>query len=159
MIAALFFLVAAFAHVDLIDEQFEIPASDWRYVPRAVSPEPAFVDCVFQADRADARVRLVLLSQDDLNSWRIGHEHDEIAATPVGPHGVLRVSVRHTDTYIAVENRGSRPAAVRLRVFLEQANVRYLSRNRRLAVILISFGVFFAIVTLSARRLLQAVRR
>jgi hypothetical protein len=158
MIAALLFL-AAFSHLDLIDETFEIPAGDWRYVPRAVIQEPGQVDCVFQSDRTDAQVRLVLLSQADLNLWRMGRDHEEMGATPVGPRGVLRMLVHAPDTYVAIENRGSRPARVRLRVFLEQPNVRYLSKGRKLAVILISFSVFFAIVTLSARRLLKGVKR
>ncbi|HTQ52985.1 MAG TPA: hypothetical protein VMI94_00905 [Bryobacteraceae bacterium] len=158
MIAVLL-LLAAFSRVDLIDEHFEIPASDWRYVPRALTHDPAIVDCVFQADRPDAQVRLVMLSEADLNAWRMGRDHEEAATTPVGPRGLLRVSVHDPDTYIAIENRGTRAAGVRLRIFLEQANVRYLSRSRQLAVILISFGVFFGIVTFSARRLLKAIRR
>ena len=107
----------------------------------------------------DLRVVLEFFSESDLNAWRFGHDHDEIATTPIGPRGYLRISVHDPDTYIAIENRGSRTAGVRLRVFLERANVRYLSRRRHLAVILISFGVFFAIVTFSARRLLKAIRR
>jgi hypothetical protein len=159
MIAALLFLLAASSQVDLIDENFEIPASDWRYVPRPLTPEPAMLDCLFQSDRPDARVRLVLLSQADLNDWRVGREHDEIAATPAGPRGTLRVPVHDPDTYVAIENRAPQPVRVRLRVFLEQPRVRYLSRGRQLAVIVISFGVFFAIVSLSARKLLKAIRK
>ncbi|HLY19177.1 MAG TPA: hypothetical protein VKR61_18240 [Bryobacteraceae bacterium] len=158
MIAALL-LLAAFARVDLIDESVEIPASDWRYMPHPVSAEPGQLDCIFQADRPDARVRLVLLTQADLNLWREGHDHEETGATPVGPRGVLRLLVHDTGTFVAIENRGSQPVHVRLHVFLERPNVRYLSRNRQLAVILISFGVFFAIVTWSGRRLLRGIRR
>lgn len=159
MTAALLFLLAAFSQVDLIDENFEIPASDWRYVPRPLTPQPAMLDCGFQSDRPDARVRLVLLSHADLNAWRVGREHDEIAATPAGPRGMLRVPVHDPDTYVAIENRAPQPVRVRLRVFLEQPQVRYLSRGRQLAVIVISFGVFFAIVSLSARKLLKASRK
>ena len=159
MVAALLLLMTAFLSVDLIDEKFEIPASDWRYVPRPVTADPAVVDCVFVADRTDAQVRLVLLSQADLNAWRVGQDHEEIATTPVGPRGVLRVSLHDPDAYMAIENRGRQPAGVRLRVFLEHPNVRLLSRGRRLAVILISFGVFFTIVIFSARRLLKAIGR
>lgn len=159
MIAALLFLLALAPHPDLIDEHFEIPASDWRYVPRAITQEPAMVDCVFQADRPDAQVRLVLLTHEDLNAWRLGRDHEEIAATPAGPSGMLRIPVHDLDTYVAVENRAPRPARVRLRVFQEQPRVRYLSQGRQLAVIIISFGVFFAIVTFSARKLLKALRR
>jgi hypothetical protein len=158
MIAALLFLLAAFPRLDPIDENFEIPANDWRYVPRPLTTEPAMVDCVFQCDRTDARVRLVLLGRDDLNAWRAGRDHDEVAATPASARGTLRLPVHDADTYVAIENRGSRPVGVRLRVFIEQAQVRYLSRGRQLAVIVISFGVFFAIVSLSARKLMQSLK-
>jgi hypothetical protein len=159
MIAALFFLLAAFSRVDQIDETFEIPARDWRYVPGPVTLQPAMVDCLFQSDRTDARVRLVLLSRADLNAWRVGRDHDEIAGTPAGPSGTLRMSIHDPDTYVAIENRAPRPVQVRLRVFLEEPDVRYLSRGRQLAVIVVSFGVFFAIVSLSARKLLKAARK
>lgn len=157
MIAVLL-LLAALAPVDLIDQNVEIPAGDWRYVPRAVTQEPAQVDCVFQSDRPDAQVRVVLLSHADLDAWRVGRDHEEIATTTVGPRGVLRIPLHDVDSYLAIENRGTRPVRVHLRVFLEHANVRYLSRQRQLAVIVISFGVFFAIVTLSARRLLRGIK-
>ena len=159
MIAALLFLLAAFSRVDLVDENFEIPASDWRYVPRPLTQQPAMLDCVFQSDRPEAQVRLVLLSHADLNAWRVGRDHEEIAATPAGPSGALRISVHDEDTYVAIENRAPKPVRVRLRVFLEQPQVRYLSRGRQLTVIVISFGVFFAIVSLSARKLLKAIRQ
>jgi hypothetical protein len=157
MIAALFFLLAAFARVDLIDENFEIPANDWRYVPRPLTQEPAMVDCAFQSDRPHTQVRLVLLSEADLNLWRAGRDHQEIAATPPGSRGALRMAVHDADTYVAIENRTPEPVRVRLRVFLEQPQVRYLSRGRQLTVIVISFGVFFAIVSLSARKLLKSI--
>jgi hypothetical protein len=159
MIAALLLLLAAFPRADRIDETFEIPARDWRYVPRPLIEQPAMVDCVFQSERPGARVRLVLLSLADLNAWRAGRDHEEIAATPAGPRGALRMSVHDADTYVAMENRAAQPVRVRLRVFLEQPSVRYLSRGRQLAVIAISFGVFFAIVSLSARKLLKAIRQ
>lgn len=158
MIAALL-LFAALSQVDIVDQNVEIPANDWRYVPRPVTREPAMVDCVFQAARPDARVRLALLGAADLAAWRIGRDHDEIAATPLASHGALRVSIHDPDTYVVIENRSSQPVRVRLRVFLEQPHVRTLSRGRQLAVILISFGVFFAIVSLSARKLLKTVHR
>jgi hypothetical protein len=120
MIPAMLFLLAAFARADTIDENFEIPANDWRYVPRPLTQQPAMVDCVFQSDGPDAQVRLVLLSHADLNAWRVGREHEEIAATPSGPRGALHVPVHDLDTYVAIENRASRPVRVRLRVFLEQ---------------------------------------
>jgi hypothetical protein len=159
MIAALFLLLAAFARVDLVDEAFEIPAHDWRYVPRALTTQPAMVDCAFQSDRPDAQVRVVLLGRADLSAWRMGRDHEEIATTPAAARGTLRVAVHDPETYVAVENRGRQPARVHLRVFLELPRVRYLSRSRQLAVIVISFGVFFAIVSFSARKMLRGIRK
>jgi len=159
MIAVLLFLFAAFPQVDRIDENVEIPANDWRYVPRPLTQQAAIVDCFFQSSRPDARVKLVLLSGSDLNLWRLGRDHEEIAATPVGPRGALRLTVHDLDTYVAIENRAPQPVQVRLRVFLEQPRVSYLSRGRQLAVIVISFGVFFAIVSFSARKILKSIGR
>ena len=158
MTALLLFLLAAVSHVDLVNENYEIPANDWRYVPRPLTHEPAMADCIFQANRQDAQVRLVLLSREDLNLWRLGRDHDEISTTPAGSHGALRLSVHDPETYLAVENRGAQPVQVRLRVFLEQPSVRYLSTARRTVVILISFGVFAAMVSASARKLWKAAR-
>jgi hypothetical protein len=157
MIAALLFL-AAYLPIDLINESYEVPAHDWRYVPRPLVQEPVEVDCVFTAETRDAQARVALVSGEDLSAWRAGHEHDELATTAVGARGALRVLVHDSDTYVAIENRGQQPVRVHLRAFAEQPYVRYLSRQRKLAVILISFGVFFAIVTLSARRFLRGMR-
>ena len=155
----LLFLLAAFSRVELMDETFEVPANNWWYRDRPVTQEPGYVECVFEADEPDTRIRVVLLSREDLNAWGAGREHEEIGATAAGPRGALRVMVHDPDTYVAIENRGSRPVHVRLRAFLDRPNVRYLSKDRKLVVILISFGVFFAIVTVSARKLLKSISR
>jgi hypothetical protein len=62
-----------------------------------------------------------------------------------------------------VDNRDARPAAVHLRISLEFGAspgpaVTRLSSRRQLTVILISFAVFFGIVTFSARRLWRAIK-
>lgn len=159
MIAVLLLLLAASPRVEVVNENFEIPANDWRYVPRSLNREPAFVDCDFQSERPDARVRVALLSHEDLDARRTGRDYEELAATPAGPRGALRVAVHEAETYVVIENRAAQPVNVRLRVFLEEPQVRYLSRGRQLAVIFISFGVFFAIVSLSAMKLLKAIKK
>ena len=37
MMVALLFMLAVTPRADTIDETFEIPASDWRYVPRPLA--------------------------------------------------------------------------------------------------------------------------
>jgi len=156
MITVLLFLLAFPARVELLNENFEIPANDWRYVP--LNRESALVSCDFQSG-PDARVRVALLTRGELDARRAGRDYEEIGATPVGPRGILRVAVHEPDAYVLIENRAPQPAKVHLRVFLEEPQVRYLSRGRQLAVIVISFGVFFAIVSFSARKLLKAIRK
>jgi hypothetical protein len=158
MIAALVFLLAASQRVLLVDKTFEIPAMQWRYWDHSLSVEPALLSCQFESARRDTRVRVALVSRRELNAWLGGRDHDEMGSTPVGPNGMLRVAAHDAETYVVIENRGSRPASVHLRVFLEEAPVRHLSRGRQLTVVAISFGVFFAIVSLSARKLLRAVK-
>ena len=157
MIAALVFLAAS-PQVLLVDKVFEIPAMQWRYWDHSLSAGPALLSCYFESGRPDTRVRVALVSRGELDAWLSDRDHDEIGSTPVGPSGMLRVAAHDPETYVVIENLGPRPASVHLRVFLDEAAVRYLSRGRRLAVVAISFGVFFAIVSLSARKLLKAVR-
>ncbi|MCL4402099.1 MAG: hypothetical protein M1436_05475 [Acidobacteria bacterium] len=66
---------------------------------------------------------------------------------------------------MVLDNRaeGASAAKVRVRVWLEFSgkpgpHVGYLSPGRRVAAILISFGVFFGIVTWSAKKLLCAIK-
>jgi hypothetical protein len=62
-----------------------------------------------------------------------------------------------------VDNLGDSPAMVHLRVTLDFSRrgptVTQLSPQRQLAVVAISFAVFFGIVTFSARRLLRHLKR
>jgi hypothetical protein len=151
-------LLAAASRAELVDRVFDIPAAQWRYWDHPLNEEPALLGCEYLCDTRDSRVRVVLVSHEELNAWLAGHEHDEIAATEPGARGSLRLAVHEPDAYVVIDNRGPKAARVRLRVYLEEPPVRYLSRQRQLAVILISFGMFFAIVTLSARKLLKAMR-
>jgi len=158
MIAALLFLLAASTRVDLVDKVFEIPAMQWRYWDHSLSAEPALLRCVFESERPDTRVRVALVSRKELDAWLSGRDHDEIGSTAAGPRGTLRAVAHDPDAYVVIENLGPRPASVHLRIFLDEPPVRYLSRGRQLAVVTISFGVFFAIVSLSARKLLKAAK-
>jgi hypothetical protein len=158
MIVALVFLLATSPRPLLVDKAFQIPALQWRYWDHPLTAEPALLVCQFDSERADARVRVALVSRRELNAWLSGHDHEELGSTPVGPSGVMRVAAHDPETYVVIDNRGARPAAVHLRVFLDAASVRYLSRSRRLVVVVISFAVFFGIASFSARKLLKAAK-
>jgi hypothetical protein len=64
---------------------------------------------------------------------------------------------------VVLENGSAGSTSVKLRVTLDfsergRPQARYLSRERRLAVIAISLSVFFGIVFYSAKKLLGAMR-
>ncbi len=158
-------LLAAPASVELVDEVYQIPASQWRYVEIALKQQPALVSATFQVLTGSQQARIALMRREDLERLRGGQPHGVLAVTPVASHGNLSCYVRWPDDYaIVVDNRATQPSAVHLRISLEFGGspgpaVTRLSPRRQLAVILISFAVFFGIVTFSARRLWRAIKR
>jgi hypothetical protein len=157
-------LLFAGSRVELVDEAYTIPPSEWRYVQVELKQTPVTVQCDFQSK--DAQVRVALLSRDDLERLRADQPHGFLAASQPSTAGALSYQVHRAGNYaVVIDNRGLRaPVRVHLRVWLDFSpraaqGVRVLPPERRLAVILISFAVFFAIVTWSARKLLQATRR
>lgn len=158
--AALLVLVAPGSQT-LTDEVFQIPAKEWRYIAVTVKQVPARVDCDFRVISGAGAVRVALVNADGLDDWKRGNRNATGAPAPQG--GFSRV-VSVADEYaVIVENGGRGDASVRLRVSLDssgrgQPQAKYLSREKRLAVIVISATVFFAIVSYSAKKLLGAVR-
>jgi len=111
------------------------------------------------------RVRVALMRREDLERLREGLPHGVMEATAAAGAGTLAHLVAVPGDYaVVVDNRGGPAAKVHLRVWLDFAagqgpTVTRLSHDRRLVVIMISFAVFFGIVTWSARRLLRGMRR
>ena len=145
----------------LTDEVFQIPAKEWRYVALTVKEVPARVDCNFHVMSGAGAVRVALVNADGLDDWKHGNRN---AAGAPAPQGRFSRTVSVPDEYaVIIENSGRGDASVRLRVTLDssgrgQPQARYLSPERRLAVIAISATVFFAIVSYSAKKLLGAIR-
>jgi len=163
---ALFLLTAPSTSVVLVDELYQIPANEWRYVEVSLQQQPALVWADYRAEGGAKDVRVALLPREDLERLRGDRAHGWLAETEAGPSGGLRFRVREPGQYaIVVDNRaGDGPASVYLKVGLDFGQgrgpaVTTLSPHRQLAVILISFAVFFGIVTWSARRLLRNVGR
>jgi hypothetical protein len=152
--------------IDLVDEVYRIPANEWRYVEVSLRQQPALLSAELQSQAGSREVRAALLRRADLNRLRNDHPYGVLASTSPGPIGQLHYYIHDPGDYaVVLDNRDSdAPAAVRLRVWLDFSgrtgrDAETLSPQRRLTVILVSFAVFFGIVTWSARRLLQSVRR
>ena len=158
--------LAASSRVELVDEVYQIPANEWRYVELGLKQRPAFVDAHYEVRSGPPEVRLALVRGAELERMRREQPHGVLAVTRPGQSGSLEYGVQRPDDYaIVVDNRdGERAAAVHLRIWLDFARRRNpevgtLPPERQFVVILVSFAVFFAVVTWSAQRLLRFVRR
>jgi hypothetical protein len=163
MILACFLLLSA-SRVELVDEVYRIPAQEWRYVEVGLTQRPALVTATYEVTSGPPELRFALLRSEDLQKLREGAPHSVMDVTPVGSAGNLRHQVRERGEYVLViDNQGRAEASVRTRIWLDFGargpTVTQLSPRRQMAIILISFAVFFGIVTFSARRLLKVVRR
>jgi hypothetical protein len=164
MIPLAFMLLLAASRVELVDEVYEIPANEWRYVELGLTQRPALVSATYDVSAGPRELRLALLRNEDLEKLRAGSPHSVLQVTPAAGAGRLLYQVREPGGYVLViDNQGRSPASVRTRIWLDFGPrgpvVTQLSPRRQIAVILISFTVFFGIVTFSARRLLRGVRR
>ena len=168
---ACFVLLFASTSVELVDEVYQIPPAEWKYVEVNLRQNPALVAASFQvapgATSGSDKVRLALMTRADLAHLREGLPHGLLAVTALGNAGALAFRVREPGDYVlVVDNRASqaRPAAVHLRIALDFASpfapeVTRLSRQRQTTVIVLAFAFFFAVVTYSARKLLRAAKR
>jgi len=167
MIALSLILLAASTHVDLVTEVVRIPAGDRRYIEVGLKQRPAFVSADYTVEPGSGEVRLALVEREQLERLpgKPGSgplPEGVLAITPPGRSGRLRYRTQVRGEYaVVIDNRlGTRAAAAHLRVSLDFGGrpgpeVTRLSPARQLTVIAITFAVFFAIVSYSARRLLH----
>jgi hypothetical protein len=157
-------LLAAPTSIELVDEVYQIPANQWRYVDFTLKQQPALVSATFQVLAGSPQARIALMRGLDLERLRDGQPHGILAVTPLASSGHLDYYVHRPDDYaIVVDNHAAKSSAVHLRISLAFGGspgpaVTRLSPRRQQAVILIGFAVFFGIVGYSARRLWRVVK-
>jgi hypothetical protein len=153
-------LLLAGSRLNLVDEVYQIPAEDWRFVQLGLNQQSARVFAHYRVEEGSPQVDLSLLRREDLELMTRGERHGTQESTRQGGKGDLSYQVRDLGEYcFVIANHGKTPARVHLRVWLEFSGVTQLSPARQRNVILVSFAVFFAIVSFSAHRLLRYVRR
>jgi hypothetical protein len=161
--AALLLLFFASEQQTLLDEVFQVPPAEWRYVPLTLKQPPVTVNYEFHVISGGGPVRVVLVNQEGLDALRHG-DRDPLRSGPFQKQGAFSRLISVPDEYaVVVENRGPGGAGVRLRISLDfseqgRPQARYLSPGRRWAVIGISASVFLAIVFYSARKLRGVLR-
>ena len=165
MIALWILMLAASPIVDVVDEVYQIPANEWRYVELGLNQKPAMVNARYAVQSGSDEVRIALMRREDLEHLREGSPHGVIEETDPGSSGGFIPRVRGAGDYVVVvDNEGGKAASVHLRIWLDYGvqaapEMTRLSPRRQLVVILLSFATFFGIVTWSARQLLKGIRR
>ena len=164
---ACFVLLAASTSVELVDEVYQIPPAEWKYVEVNLRQNPALVTASFHVQSGAGNVRLALMTRADLERLREDLPHGLLAVTGIGKSGALNFRIREPGDYVlVVDNRSSKaqPAAVHLRIALDFARpsgpvVTRISPQRQLTVMVLAFVFFFGVVAYSARKLLRAAKR
>jgi hypothetical protein len=164
---ALLLLAGAFHDINVVDQTYQIPAGNWRYIDSEDwhFPEPEWRDrsAIIRASyvvESGPPVRLLLMDRASLDSLRHGADAAPLQQTAAAALGVLRHRIGSpADCILVLENRGSpQTATVHLLVTLDSWEASELSPRRKLIVLAVSFGVFFGLVTYSAARLWKVFR-
>ena len=157
-LAPLFLLFASQSPV-LLDEVFEIPASQWRFVPVTPRQTPARIECDFRVVSGNAPVRIVLMDEEEFRQLKSGDRQLLGSAEPAARGMVDRTVSVAREVAVVLENHEARgPIRVALRVTERHLMASQLSPRRRSAVIVISVAAFLAIVIYSGRKLRAAIR-
>jgi hypothetical protein len=158
-------LAAAASHVSLVDEVYQVPAGEWKYIELDQKQVPVTVLCRYSVQSGSPDLRLALMRRAEIEKLREDHPHGVLSFTPPGAMGRMNHTLSEPGEYaVVLDNRNARrPAQVRLAVSLafgaRGPTVTYVPRERQLTVIVLSFAMFFGIVIWSGRRLMRAVRR
>jgi hypothetical protein len=146
-------------------EPFKLEPGEFRWVPITVTRVPTAVSCRFRVVSGKPTLHMEIMAMSEFRHFNRKRDYDTLAFTPDGSEGEIRRMVdEHGEYAVVVENaNGAPPALVDVEVSTdvdpsEDSMARVLPPGRRLAVILISFAIFFALVTWSAWRLLRATK-
>ncbi len=140
----------------VVDQVYQIPADDWRYVDLGRVRRPALVKTEINVESGPP-VRLVLIERGNFERMSRGETYAPLRSFASRGGGFEQRINPLGDYIVALDNRGSpQPATVHLRITLDFKDATQLSPERRLAVIAISFAVFCGLVGFSATKLWRA---
>lgn len=142
---------------------FRLDSGEFQWIDFRVNQVPTEVDCRFRVVRGDASVHMELLSEREFDQLNKGGTHATLAVSDDGKFGRIRRLLDWRGRYVVavVNKRGARPALVTFELRTDvnpnsNVSARELSPERRLAVIAISFGIFFAIVAFCGWKMMRA---
>jgi 3'-phosphoadenosine 5'-phosphosulfate sulfotransferase len=156
---AFLLFVTVSSGVELVNQVYQVPANDWRYIDLGVKRRPAIVKASFRVQDGPA-VRVMLMSSRDLGRMSHGQPYAPMGSTAAVRAGSFEIRVMpSTDAVVAIENRDAHQAAnVSLTILLDFGDATQLSPERKLTVVAISCAVFLGMVGFSAMKLRWAAK-
>lgn len=146
-------------------QSFRLEPDDYRWIPFTVTQTPTEVDVRFDVLQGGATVHIELLPMGEFRQFSHGHPHQTLALSPNSRSGAFRRIVQQRGQYaVIVKNaRNASPATVSLELSTTLnpnagVTATELPPRRRLVVIMISFLIFFALVTWSGLKLMRAIK-
>ncbi len=145
-------------------QAIRLESGDYRWIPFTVTHLPTEVRCSFEVLQGEPSVHMELLPMSEFRAFNRGHRHQTLAVSPNSRTGAFRRVIDRRGQYaVVVKNeRNAPPVTVSLEVRTDltpevSLPARELPPQRRLTVILISFGIFFATITWSGLKLIRAI--
>lgn len=141
---------------------FRLEPGEFRWIPVNVKQIPTQIECKFQVVGGGPTAHLELMRMRDFRLFTRNQKHGSLAISPTSQSENFRRFVDYRGQYavVVVNEKGAPPVMVSLEVSTNTSVIsRELAPGRRLAVILISFGLFFVTVSWSGLKLLRAGRK
>jgi hypothetical protein len=157
-------LFTVFRNVNALDGTFQVPANEWRYLDSqewryptpGMKDSPAIIRAAYTVESGPP-VRMLLVDRGTLDSLKRGESRNAMHGA-AATSGRLQQRIGAPGDYVIVlDNHGSTDTAiVHMHVTLDSWDTTQLSPERKLAVLAISFAVFFGLVSFSAVKLWRA---
>src|SRR5689334_14240355 len=87
------FFLAIADRVDLVDEVYQIPGKEWRYIEVGLEQRRGEVSARFESETPAGSVRLALMRRDELERLRQGLSHRALTVTEAAESGRLDFDV------------------------------------------------------------------
>ena len=143
---------------------FRLEPGDNRYIQFSVTHIPTLIDCSYRVLEGRPAVHMEIMSDLNYRRYSRGRDYEPLAYSSDGPSAEIRRLIDERGRFdVMLVNTGKSPVLVELEVRTDldpttDSMARVLSPQRRLTVILVSFSLFFAVVTWAGIHLLRAAK-
>jgi hypothetical protein len=144
-------------------QAFRLEPGDYRWVPFTIKQTPTEVDCKFEVLQGGLELRVELLPMSEFRLFSRGREHSTLVVMQQHSGAFRRIIDQPGQYAVVLKDIASQAETVSLELNTDVnpnagAIARELPARRRLTVILVSFGLFFVIVSVSGLWLVRSIK-